>query len=67
MSFSDHYLVGTFVTPDEDKGPRLWHMPNDALSCPETIQQIQLILGNFDCKMPLNSWELIKVKVQQII
>ena len=67
VSFSDHYLVGTFVTPDEDRGPWFWCMPNDALSCPETIQQIQLILDNFDSKTLVNSWELIKVKVQQII
>ncbi len=67
VSFSDHYLVGTFITLDEDRGSRLWQIPSDALLCPETIQQIQLVLGNFDFKKPVNSWELIKVKVQQII
>ncbi len=63
VSFSDHYLVGTFITLDEDRGSQLWCMPNDALLCPETIQQIQLVLDNFDSKMLVNSWELIKVKV----
>ena len=31
MSFSDHYLVGTYNLLCEDMGPKLWSFPSDLL------------------------------------
>ncbi len=67
ISVSDHYLVGLYKLPDKDKGPKLWHLPEDALSNKCTCQNIDLILNNFNYNDPLNSWEGIKVKVQNTV
>ena len=67
MSVSDHYLVGLYKLPDMDKGPKLWCLSEDALSNEHTCQNIDLILNNFNYNDPLNSWEGIKVKVQNTV
>ena len=67
VSFSDHYLVGTYFLPDEDKGPALWRMLEDTLSSEFVCQNIELILSNFSFHNPINDWESVKVKIQEII
>ena len=67
MSVSDHYLVGLYKLPNMDKGPKLWHLPEDALSNEHTCQNVDLILSNFNYNDLLNSWEGTKVKIQNAV
>ncbi len=64
VSFSDHYLVGTYYLPTEDIGPCQWHMPSDCLSKPEIISYCELVLDNFDYVHPVTCWEQLKIKLQ---
>ncbi len=36
------------------------------LEDPNFVQQIELVLGGFDIKNPLLSWDTIKVKIQDL-
>ena len=60
---SDHYLVGVYVLPPADLGPKQWQFPVDILENPNFQMQVSLILDNFNQKLPCNSWEQIKIKI----
>ena len=64
VSFSDHYLVGTYYLPTEDMCPQQWHMPLDCLSKQEIILYCELLLDNFDYAHPATCWEQLKIKLQ---
>ncbi len=59
--------MGTYNLPDEDRGPTLWRMPEDALSSEFVTHNIELILSNFSSHDPKNDWESAKIKIQEII
>ena len=64
--FSDHYMVGLFVPPPDEVGPRPWHFPSDLLEDNKFVQQIELVLSGFNIKNPLLSWDIIKAKIQDL-
>ncbi len=63
-SLSDHYLIGVFTVSKESLGPKQWRFPLDLLLDNMFMQQICLVLENFDKKDPVASWEVIKLKIQ---
>ncbi len=65
-TISDYYLVGLFAFSEMAQGPKQWKFPSDLLLENNVVQQIKLILGNFDKNNPVDSWELIKLKIQAI-
>ena len=62
-TISDHYLVGLFSISETALGQKQWKFPSDLLLENNVVQQIKLILENFDKNNPINSWELIKLKI----
>ena len=61
MSFSDHYLVGTYKVPTVDIGPKAWHFPADLLENEYFVLYVQQSLLNFDYLKPLENWEKWKI------
>ncbi len=59
-------MVGLYIPKPEDVGPNHWKFPNDLLNDKTFKQQIDLILDNFSDKSPLNSWDEIKLKIQNL-
>ncbi len=66
VSVSDHYLVGMFSIPDGATSPKQWRFLNDLLLDTSFNQQIHLVLENFDNKNLVESWEMIKLKLQAL-
>ncbi len=64
VSFSDHYLVGTFLLPNEDQGPAQWQFLADLLQDTAAVTVIQQLLLNFDYKDPIENWEVLKSCIQ---
>ncbi len=65
-SISDHYLLGLFSVSESADGLKQWRFPSDLLSDNAVVQQIKLTLDNFDKDNSVQSWELIKLKVQNL-
>ncbi len=63
--FSDHYMVGLLVPKPENLGPRPWRFPSDLLQQEHFCLQVGIILECFDQNNPNNSWETIKLRVQE--
>ncbi len=59
-------MVGLFTPQPDDLGSKQQHFPSDLLSNKALCQQVQLILGNFNSKNHVHSWELIKPCLQEI-
>ena len=64
VSFSNHYLVGTFILLNEDQGPAQWQFPTNLLQDTAAVTAIQQLLLNFDYKDPIENWEVLKSCIQ---
>ncbi len=64
--YSDHYVVFLFLPHSSDVGPKNWKFPEDLLGDSTFCSQIELVLGNFQPLSATESWESIKIKIQNI-
>ena len=64
--FSDHYLIGLCLQHPADVGLHPWCFLVDILGDSDYCAQIDLILASFDWNNPLESWEIIKIKIQSL-
>ncbi len=55
VSISDDYLIGMFEISDQQMGLNLWQFPSDLLLSEAFVQQVNLVLENFNKKDPLAS------------
>ncbi len=63
--YSDHYMVGLFVPKPIDLAPKAWQFPSNLLSQEDFCSQSQLLFNCFNKNDSVNSWEIIKLCLQE--